>query len=58
MQLTKPERYAIGRQWGLWRRWLAHEKIVRGAGFTPPDRALLHRLLAAIREEMRDDPRV
>lgn len=55
MDLTRAQRYAVARQWGLWRRWLAYERHERSVGRPIPDRAVLHRLLTAIREEMRDD---
>lgn len=56
MRLTKAERYSFARCWGLWRRWLAYERHERAVGRPIPDRAVLHRLLAAIQEEMRNDP--
>lgn len=53
--LTKAERVAFARCWGLWVRWLRDEKIVQGVSMIPPDRSLLYRLWAHIREEMTSD---
>jgi len=53
--LTRAERYAMARCWGLWVRWLALEKAARETGGKPPRREQLHALFAHIREEMRDD---
>ena len=50
--LNRAQRYAVARQWGLWRRWLAYERHEREMGRPIPDRAVLERLVEHIRKEM------
>lgn len=52
--LTRAERYAFARCWGLWRRWHKLEQFNRSLGGRL-DRATLYRLWRHIREEMRDE---